>query len=331
MDKISYKQAGVDIEKADKFVEIIKQKIKSLPQSLMFGSFSSGVDLSGYKNPIVMLTTDGVGTKLKIAQAVKVHNTVGIDLVAMNVNDIITSGAKPIGFLDYIAIGKIDLDTLGSLIDGIVEGCKQSEMPLVGGETAEMPDFYPEGVYDLAGFCIGVCEKDELIDGKQIEKGDIIIGIPSSGFHSNGYSLIRKVLQIKNISYEDIINGREVYKILLEPTRIYWKEVKVVKDIVKIKGMAHITGGGIRGNLIRILPNNVQAVINKKSIPKMEVFKWIQNIGNIDEEEMYRTFNMGVGFIMVVSKMDADRVLSVCKDTFVCGEIVEGERNVILV
>jgi len=330
VDKISYKQAGVDIEKADKFVEIIKQKIKSLPKALLFGSFASGLDLSGYKNPVIMLTTDGVGTKLKVAQSVGIHNTVSIDLVAMNVNDVITSGAKPIGFLDYIAIGKIDLDTLGSLIDGIVEGCKQSEMPLVGGETAEMPDFYPEGVYDLAGFCIGVCERDELIDGSQIKKGDVIIGIPSSGFHSNGFSLIRKILQMKNIRYEDNVNGKEVYKILLEPTRIYWKEVKALKREVKIKGMAHITGGGIRGNLIRILPNNAKAVVEKSSIPKMEIFQWIQRMGNVEEEEMYRTFNMGVGFMIVLDKKDVDKALSVCKDAFVCGEIIEGEKDVIL-
>ena len=331
MDKLTYKEAGVDIEKADKFVEIIKHKIKALPQALFFGSFASGIEISGYKDPVILLTTDGVGTKLKIAQSVGLHKTVGIDLVAMNVNDIITSGAKPVGFLDYIAIGKIDLELLSDVVDGIVQGCAQAEMPLVGGETAEMPDFYPPGVYDLAGFCVGVCERSELISGSSIAPGDVIIGLPSSGFHSNGYSLIRKVLSLKGIGYEESItelDGKRVWEVLLEPTRIYWEDVKSLKREVEIKGMAHITGGGIKGNLIRILPEGRHATVIKSLIPKNPIFDWIQRLGNIEEEEMYRTFNMGVGFMIVVGKDDVDKALSLCKGAFVCGEIKEGKRDV---
>ena len=204
MGEWTYEKAGVSIEKAEAFVDYIKEKVQSLPrQALLFGSFASGISLEGYKNPVIMMTTDGVGTKLKIAQEVKVHHTVGIDLVAMNVNDLLTTGAKPIAFLDYIAVGKIDLEVLKRVMDGIVEGCEIAEVALVGGETAEMPDFYPEGTYDLAGFCVGVCEREELITGKDIKPRDIIIGFPSSGFHSNGYSLVRKILESKGISYYD--------------------------------------------------------------------------------------------------------------------------------
>ncbi len=331
---MDYKKAGVDVQKADEFVQIIRKKISSLPQVLLFGSFASGLEISGYREPVIMLTTDGVGTKLKIAQAVNVHNTVGIDLVAMNVNDVITSGAKPLGFLDYIAIGKLDLELLSHLMDGIVKGCEQAQIPLIGGETAEMPDFYPPGVYDLAGFCVGVCEKQELITGESIRPGDVIIGFESSGFHSNGFSLIRKVLELKRISYEAALaelDGKRVWEVLLEPTRIYWREVKELLSRVKIKGMAHITGGGIKGNLVRILPQGMKALVEKASIPKKFVFEWIAKLGKIEEEEMYRTFNMGAGFMIVLEKEDVDKVLSVCRDAFVCGEIKEGEKDVLLV
>ncbi len=333
-DRLDYKKAGVDIQKAEEFVQIIREKIASLPQVLLFGSFASGLEIRGYREPVIMLTTDGVGTKLKIAQAVSVHNTVGIDLVAMNVNDVITSGAKPLGFMDYIAIGKLDLKLLSQLMDGIVEGCKQAQVPLIGGETAEMPDFYPPGVYDLAGFCVGVCEKEELITGKDIKPGDVILGLESSGLHSNGFSLVRKVLELRKIGYEDRVEEfghRMVWEVLLEPTRIYWHQVKELLHKVKIKGMAHITGGGIRGNLVRILPQGTKAVVEKASIPKKSVFEWIARLGGIEEEEMYKTFNMGVGFMVVVEKEDADKVLSVCKDAFVCGEIKEGQKDVLLV
>lgn len=333
MSEWTYEKAGVSIERAESFVDYIKEKVKILPrQALLFGSFASGIKLKGYKNPVLMLTTDGVGTKLKIAQAVGVHNTVGIDLVAMNVNDLLTTGAEPLAFLDYIATGRIELQVMKELMDGIVEGCKIAEVALVGGETAEMPDFYPEGVYDLAGFCLGVCEEEELITGKDIKAGDIIIGFPSSGFHSNGYSLTRKVLEEKGVSYKDNFEGKKVWEVLLEPTKIYLQEVKALKMAgIRIKGMAHITGGGIPGNLIRIIPEGLRAVVEKKKIPTNPVFDWIRNMGNISLEEMFRTFNMGVGFMVVLAEEDVDKALEAVPSSFVCGFIEEGKKDVLIV
>ncbi len=330
----TYEKAGVSIQRADAFVEYIKQRVGALPfKTLLFGGFASGVEIGEYKNPVLMLTTDGVGTKLKVAQAVGVHNTVGIDLVAMNVNDLITTGAKPVGFLDYIGVGRIDLEVLKQVIDGIIEGCSRAGVPLVGGETAEMPDFYPEGVYDLVGFCVGVCEREELITGEKIKPGDIIVGLPSSGFHSNGYSLVRKVLEHKGMSYNQFVEdlGRKVWEALLEPTRIYTNDMEKLKGLgVEIKGMAHITGGGIRGNLIRILPEGCRAVIYEKSLPQKPVFAWIQNLGNIPKEEMFKTFNMGVGFMFVVPSAQKDFILKELEDAFVCGHIEEGEKDVVI-
>lgn len=332
MDRLTYKSAGVDLEKAESFVEFIKEKTKDLGfQTKLFGSFASGVSLQGYKKPILMMTTDGVGTKLKIAQELGIHHTVGIDLVAMNVNDLITSGAKPLGFMDYIATGKIELEVLKKVIEGILEGCKQSEMPLVGGETAEMPGFYPDGVYDLAGFCVGVCEEDELITGENIKPGDILIGLPSSGFHSNGYSLIRKVVEVNKLSYSTFIEefGKTLGEVLLEPTRIYWREVKeLIEKRVEIKGMAHITGGGLPGNLVRILPKGTKAVVEEKKIPKNPVFDWVQRLGKIEKEEMFRVFNMGVGFVLVVDEINASKVLFEIPQAFELGVIKDGERSV---
>jgi phosphoribosylformylglycinamidine cyclo-ligase (EC 6.3.3.1) len=332
MDRLTYKSAGVDLEKAESFVEFIKEKTKGLGfQTKLFGSFASGVSLQGYKKPILMMTTDGVGTKLKIAQELGSHHTVGIDLVAMNVNDLITSGAKPLGFMDYIATGKIELEVLKKVIEGILEGCKQAEMPLVGGETAEMPGFYPDGVYDLAGFCVGVCEEEELITGENIKPGDILVGLPSSGFHSNGYSLIRKVVEINKLSYSAFMEefGKTLGEVLLEPTRIYWREVKeLLEKRVEIKGMAHITGGGLPGNLVRTLPKGTKAVVEEKKIPKNPIFDWVQRLGKIEREEMFRVFNMGVGFVLVVDEMNAGKVLSEIPQAFELGVIKAGERSV---
>lgn len=334
MDRLTYRSAGVDVQKAEEFVDYIKDKVKHLSKSvLLWGAFSSGLEIKGYKQPVIMMSADGVGTKLKVAQAVGIHDSIGIDLVAMNVNDVITSGAEPIAFLDYIATGKLELEVLKRVIDGIVEGCKKAHVPLVGGETAEMPDFYPEGVYDLAGFCVGVCEKDQLITGEDIKEGDVLVGLPSSGFHSNGYSLIRKVLAQRGIDYKERIEefGKSVYEILLEPTRIYAEDIRKLRGKVSIKGMAHITGGGIRGNLIRILPEGVRAMVEKSLIPRNEIFYWIKELGNIEEEEMYKTFNMGLGFVLVVGKEELKKVKDLLKDAFVCGYIEEGKRDVLLV
>ncbi len=332
MDKLTYRSAGVDIEKAESFVEFIKEKTKGLGfQTKLFGSFASGVSLQGYKRPVLMMTTDGVGTKLKIAQELGIHHTVGIDLVAMNVNDLITSGAKPLGFMDYIATGKIDLEVLKKVIEGIVEGCRQAEMPLVGGETAEMPRFYPDGVYDLAGFCVGACEEEELITGEGIMPGDILIGLPSSGFHSNGYSLIRKVVEINKLSYSTLIEdlGKTLGEVLLEPTKIYWGEIKTLfEKKVKIKGMAHITGGGLPGNLIRILPDGTRAIVEEGKIPKNPIFDWVQKLGKIEKGEMFRVFNVGVGFVMVVDEKTASVIFSEIPQAFELGVIKPGERGV---
>ncbi|MFN7065562.1 MAG: phosphoribosylformylglycinamidine cyclo-ligase [Aquificaceae bacterium] len=331
MNEWTYEKAGVSIERAEAFVDYIKEKVKLLKrQAILFGSFASGILLEGFKNPVLMMTTDGVGTKLKIAQEVKLHHTVGIDLVAMNVNDLLTTGAKPIAFLDYIAVGRIDLEVLKRVMDGIVDGCKMADVILVGGETAEMPDFYPEGGYDLAGFCVGVCEEEDLITGEGIKPGHVLMGLPSSGFHSNGYSLIRKVLQSRGVSYYDSFSDRKVWEVLLEPTRIYSREVEAIKGVCKVKGLVHITGGGILGNLIRILPENCKAVVEEAKIPKNPVFDWIKELGQIPTKEMYRTFNMGVGFMLVVDPGDANKVLKAVNSSFVCGYIEEGQRDVVI-
>ncbi|WP_461828636.1 phosphoribosylformylglycinamidine cyclo-ligase [Aquifex sp.] len=329
---LTYKSAGVDIDKANEFVRYIKEKVKKEFSLDAIGGFASGIPVKGYKEPVIFTTTDGVGTKLKVAQALNRHDTVGIDLVAMNVNDLITTGAEPFLFLDYIATGKLELSVMKQVIDGIVKGCKEGEVILAGGETAEMPGFYPEGVYDLAGFCVGICEKEEVITGEEIREGDVLVGLPSSGFHSNGYSLIRKVLEIKGIKYTDYVEelGKTVGEVLLTPTRIYVKEIKKLKKEVRIKGMAHITGGGIPENLARILPKDTKAVVEKSKLPQNPVFPWIQKLGNIPEEEMFRTFNMGVGMIIVLSEEDSDKALEILKDASRIGRIERGNGEVVI-
>ncbi|GAB6077529.1 phosphoribosylformylglycinamidine cyclo-ligase [Hydrogenobaculum acidophilum] len=320
----TYKEAGVDIEKADRFVGFLKERLsnlnKNLTQALPFGAFAAGFLVEDC-DLVITSTTDGVGTKLKIAQSVNIHNTVGIDLVAMNVNDIITTGSTPKAFLDYIAIGKIEDSLINPLIDGIIRGCEEACTPLVGGETAEMPSFYKEGEYDLAGFCIGICKKDDVITGSNIEENDIIIALPSSGFHSNGFSLIRHVLEKQNLTYHAYVNefGKELWEILLTPTRIYVKDILDLKSKIKIKGMAHITGGGIPGNLPRVIPDGLKAIVYNYDIP--DLFLWFQKLGNIDKKEMYKTFNMGIGFMAVIDEKDRDIALSILKDAFVVGHI----------
>ncbi len=333
----TYRDAGVDIGRAEALARYIKEKVeRSFRGRLItgFGGFASGISLEGYRNPVILASADGVGTKLKIAQELGIHNTVGIDLVAMNVNDVITTGAEPVLFLDYVATGRIDLKVLREVMDGIVRGCEEAGVVLAGGETAEMPGFYPEGVYDLAGFCVGVCEREEIIDGTAIRPGDLILGLRSSGFHSNGFSLIRKVLRDRGVKLTERspFGDRTVGEVLLEPTRIYVKPIKKLKERVKPKGIAHITGGGIPGNLIRILPERVRAVIEKASIPENPVFGWIQDLGRIPEEEMFRTFNMGVGLMVVVSEEDKDTALEVLgEDAFLCGYVEGGSKEVRLV
>ena len=335
----TYKDAGVDIEKADKFVEYIKQKVKEVQGKEIvtpFGGFAAGylLDISKYKNPVLMSTTDGVGTKLKIAQIMNKHDTVGIDLVAMNVNDLITTLAKPLFFLDYIATGKLDLDVQRQIIDGIVEGCKQAGCYLVGGETAEMPGFYQPGEYDLAGFCVGVVDRDEMLTGEDISEGDLLIGLPSSGVHSNGYSLVRKIISDRGYKYDQYIEelGGVLGEVLLTPTRIYVRDIFHLKENgVKLKGIAHITGGGIPGNLVRILPEGLTAVVEKEKLPKLPIFEWIQREGNVPEEEMFKTFNMGVGMILVADEVNTEKILSLNGEARIIGHIKRGKREVRIV
>ncbi len=311
---VTYKEAGVDIKKAEKLVKKIKGIVSGI------GGFSGlyPMELARYKKPFLVASTDGVGTKLKIAQLIRKHNTVGIDLVAMCVNDIITCGAKPMFFLDYFATGKLELGVAEEVIKGIHKGCLQGRCPLIGGETAEMPGFYKKGEYDLAGFCVGIVDRKEVIDGKKIKPGDIIFGLPSSGLHSNGFSLVRKIFsqrELKNL-------GKE----LLKPTKIYVKDVLSVRSIVR--GIAHITGGGFIDNITRILPQKCQAIIHQGSWRVPRIFQLVQKKGKIKEKEMFHTFNMGIGMVLIVSPAKRKRLLSRLPQARPIGEVVSGRRQV---
>ena len=336
---LTYKDAGVDIEKADRFVEGIKGFVKdTFNKSVLanIGGFAGAIslELGKYKEPILTASTDGVGTKLKIAQIMDKHDTIGIDLVAMCVNDLITTGSKPLFFLDYFATGKLKTETAIDVVKGITEGCKMADCPLIGGETAEMPGMYGEGEYDLAGFSVGIVEKGEMIDGSDIKDGDVLIGVYSSGVHSNGYSLVRKLIEIKGYKYTDYIDvlGKTLGEELLTPTKIYVKAVLNLLDNVKVKGIAHITGGGIPGNLIRILNDNTKAIIDRSKWEVLPIFNWIQKEGNITDDEMFKTFNMGIGLILVVSPEDAKDTVDILNKSgeraTIIGEIKGGNRSV---
>ena len=339
---LTYKDAGVDIEKADKFVEGIKPFIKeTLNKNVItpIGGFAAAylLEISKYKEPVITSSTDGVGTKLKIAQELNKHDTIGIDLVAMCVNDLITTTSKPLFFLDYFATGKLDTQVAIDVVKGITEGCKQAECALIGGETAEMPGMYREGEYDLAGFSVGVVEREKLVDGSKTEPGQVLIGLASSGVHSNGYSLIRKLIEMKNYSYNDFIPNfnKTLGEELLTPTKIYVKSILELANQIDIKAIAHITGGGIPGNLIRVLNKNVKAVIEEGSWEVLPVFKWIQKEGNIPKEEMYKTFNMGLGMIIAVDKQDEEKAIKILEEngerTYIVGRLESGERSVEIV
>lgn len=330
--KLTYKLSGVDILKADKF----KRQIRSLADKTFvkgvlggIGGFGSLFDFSAakYKYPILVSSSDGVGTKLLVAKMLKKHDTVGIDLVAMNTNDILCLGAKPIFFLDYIACGKLEPSLLKDIIKGIAEGCRQSGCSLIGGETAELPAMYKAGDYDLAGFVVGVVEKDKIIDGSKIKVGDKLIGLASSGIHSNGYSLVRKALS-KN-------EQKRFAKEILAPTRIYVKPVLDVIKNVNVKGISHITGGAFYGKLARILPRNMDALIDKSSWSVPEIFKIIQKKGNIREREMYSTFNMGIGMILALGPKDVKRTQKILSKnklkSWVIGEVIKGNKKVHIV
>lgn len=341
MTKITYKDAGVNIEAGDKFVK----RLSGLVQRTMRPEVLSGVgpfsalfklDTAKYREPVLVSGTDGVGTKLKVAFMADVHDTVGIDLVAMCVNDILTGGAEPLFFLDYFATGRLKTETALKVVEGMAVGCEEAGCALIGGETAEMPGFYAEGEYDLAGFAVGVVEKDEIVDGSGIIEGDVLLGIPSSGLHSNGYSLVRKVFfDIKKFdisAYFDEVGGT-LGEELLKPTRIYVKAVRDVMKKVDIKGMAHITGGGIPGNVPRALPDGLRAVVKEGSWPEPPVFGLLRALGDVDEDEMRRTFNMGVGFVLVVGKSEADALIGALRqnglDSYLIGDISKGEGGVV--
>ena len=298
-EPLSYRDSGVDIDAGDALVEAIKPFAKRTmrPEVLAgLGGFGALCAIpKKYREPILVSGTDGVGTKLKLAFLLGRHGTVGIDLVAMSVNDILVQGAEPLFFLDYFACGKLDTAVATNVIRGIAKGCEEAGCALIGGETAEMPGMYPEGEYDLAGFCVGVVEKERIIDGQSIVPGDVLLGLASSGAHSNGYSLIRRILG------EDKPNS-DLADTLMEPTRIYVKAVLKLMAAVRVKGLAHITGGGLVGNVPRMLPQGMRAVLQKKSWPRPQIFTWLQQNGNVAEDEMHRVFNCGIGMVIAVAR-----------------------------
>jgi phosphoribosylformylglycinamidine cyclo-ligase len=331
MSQISYKDAGVDIDAGNSFVENIKPLVKStkIPGVMGgIGSFAGAFELpTGFNEPVMLAATDGVGTKLKLAIDSGIHNTVGIDLVAMCVNDLICNFGTPSFFLDYYATGKLDVNVATNVVAGIAEGCKQSECALIGGETAEMPGMYSEDDYDLAGFAVGIAEKSEMDRVSMVRAGHKLIALPSSGLHSNGFSLARKVLFEKmEMKFDDDFNGKPLIETLLTPTNIYVKTFKALKN--EIVAMAHITGGGIVENVPRVLPEGLKAEVKKDAIKVLPIFELMSE--HVDRDEMFRAFNMGVGMVLVVEESNVDKVLEKT-DGYLIGEIVEGEREAIMI
>lgn len=342
---MDYKNAGVDIEAGYKAVELMKKHVESTMRSEVLGGiggFSGAFSIEPFKKmeePVLVSGTDGVGTKLKIAFEMDKHDTVGIDCVAMCVNDIACTGGEPLFFLDYIACGKNEPDKIAGIVSGIAEGCRQAGAALIGGETAEMPGFYPVNEYDLAGFAVGIADRRKMITGDNIKPGDIIVGIASSGIHSNGFSLVRKVFDVR---YENLLKtfeslgGKSLGEVLLEPTKIYVNALRSVKEGgVTIKGCSHITGGGFYENIPRMLPEGVHAQINTSSYKVPSIFGMLEKDGDIAKEAMYNTFNMGIGMMFVVNEADADKATSLVNASgqagFIVGEIIDGEKGVTLV
>ena len=340
---MDYKQAGVDIEAGYKAVELMKEHIKKTNRKEVLsniGGFSGAFSLKGFMNmesPTLISGTDGVGTKLKIAFLMDIHDTVGIDCVAMCVNDVACSGAEPLFFLDYIACGKNDPERIASIVKGIAEGCQQSNAALIGGETAEMPGFYPENEYDLAGFAVGIADEKNLITGKDIKKGDVLIGIASSGTHSNGYSLVRKTFKMErsvlDTYYESL--GKTLGETLLTPTKIYVKTFReLINSNINIKGCSHITGGGFYENIPRMLPEGTHGIVRTNSYDIPPIFAMMKRDGDISDHAMYNTFNMGVGMVLAVEQEQADQCLRVIngigEKAFVLGEVSDGTRGVTL-
>ncbi len=338
----SYKNAGVDITAGYKAVELMKSHIaRTMTKNVVsdIGGFGGlfELDMTGITRPILVSGTDGVGTKLKIAFLMDKHDTVGIDCVAMCVNDIICCGAKPLIFLDYIACGKNVPEKIAAIVSGVAEGCVQAGCALIGGETAEMPGFYPVDEYDLAGYSTGVVDRSKIIDNKKMEEGDVIIALPSSGVHSNGFSLVRKVFDIENADLKapvEALGGKSLGETLLTPTKIYVKPVLALLEKVTVKAISHITGGGFYENIPRSIPEGFGAKIDKASVRVLPIFKLIAETGNICERDMFNTFNMGVGMSIVVSKDEAELALKTLReageDAYVIGEVVKSEDGVII-
>ncbi len=318
-DKSTYADAGVNIEQGNLLVERIKSRVAGTHRSGVMGGlggFGALFDMSSlhYRQPVLVSGTDGVGTKIKLAIETGRHDSIGIDLVAMCANDLLVQGAEPLFFLDYFACSTLDVDVAEQVIGGIARGCEQAGCALIGGETAEMPGMYQPGDYDLAGFCVGAVEKDEIIDGSAVTSGDVLIGLASSGLHSNGYSLLRHILARSGTDLMDDFNGQAFVDTLLEPTRIYIKPVLELLKNIRLKAIAHITGGGLLENLPRILPDKVRATVECDSWQWPPVFNWLMESGNIDREEMYRTFNCGVGLVLITERTRADDVMKLLND-----------------
>jgi phosphoribosylformylglycinamidine cyclo-ligase len=335
---LTYRDAGVELDAGDELVERIKPIVKRTqrPEVLAgVGGFGALVELpSGYKRPVLVSGTDGVGTKLRLAIDTGRHGTIGIDLVAMCANDVVVQGAEPLFFLDYYATGKLRVDVAESVIRGIAEGCSQAGAALVGGETAEMPGIYYGDDYDLAGFCVGVVEKDDIIDGTRVQVGDAIIGLSSSGPHSNGYSLIRKLVALGEATATTELEGRLLFDRLLAPTRIYVKSLLELIRALPVHGLAHITGGGLTDNIPRVLPEGMEAVLDRKRWNRDPVFDWLQNTGRVELKEMYRTFNCGIGMIAIVPPTQAQSAITLLNSrgetAQIIGEVRKGERGTVI-
>jgi phosphoribosylformylglycinamidine cyclo-ligase len=335
--KLTYSDSGVDIDEANQLIDNIKPIVRqTLNKNVLsnIGGFGAlyELDINHYKKPVLVSGTDGVGTKIMLAKELSCFDQIGIDLVAMCVNDVITLGAKPLFFLDYFATSKLKVSEATNIIKGIAEGCLQSDIALIGGETAEMPGVYQSGDFDLAGFCVGVVDYEKIIDGQHIKPTDSIIGIESSGPHSNGYSLIRKIIEVNSINLQDKLDDRTLGEAIIQPTTIYAKAINHLQETYDIHGMAHITGGGFKENIVRILPENINAEIDLNAWQQPEVFNWIQTVGNVDHEEMLRTFNCGIGYVLVVNNSDSKRVINKLAETglkaFLIGEITTGKKEV---
>ncbi len=339
---LTYSGAGVDITKGNEAVELMKPLVKSTFRKEVctdLGGFGGlfAIDKDKYEEPILVSGTDGVGTKLKIAFEMGKHDTIGIDAVAMCVNDVLVNGAEPLFFLDYLAVGKCEPEQVAAVVSGIAEGCRQAGCALIGGETAEMPGFYPVGEYDVAGFTVGIVDKKKMIDGSKICAGDVVLGLPSTGVHSNGFSLARKVLlEYAGLKMDEEVAslGAKLGDVILTPTRIYVKTILELIEKAEIKGMAHITGGGLLENIPRVLPADCQVHLDTTTWPMLPIFQLIQEKGNVEKREMYRTFNMGIGFVMIVDAENAEKVKAACaamdQPVYQIGSVVAGDKKVVI-